>query len=40
MVICLKNYFSQLLKVNIVSDVWHIEIYTVEPFMSDPSILG
>jgi hypothetical protein len=32
-----KNYFSQLLNVQMVSDVGHIEIHTAEPLVSDPS---
>jgi hypothetical protein len=34
-----KNYFSQLLNVNNVSDVRQIEIHTAEPLLPDPSHL-
>jgi hypothetical protein len=46
MVICLqdshilnrwKNYFSQLLNVNRVSDVRQVEIHTAEPLVPEPS---
>lgn len=35
-----KNYISQLLNVNRVSDVRQIEIHTAEPLVPDPSPFG
>jgi hypothetical protein len=34
-----KNYFSQLLNVHRVSDIWQIEIHTAEPLVPDPNPL-
>jgi hypothetical protein len=34
-----KNYFSQLLNVHNVSDVWHREVHTAEPLVPGPNRL-
>jgi hypothetical protein len=34
-----KNYFSNLLNMHNVSDVWQIEVHTAEPFLHGPSCL-
>jgi hypothetical protein len=32
-----KDYFSQLLNVHKISEVWQIEIHTAEPLVPNPS---
>jgi hypothetical protein len=34
-----KNYFSQLLNVHNVSDIWQIKVHTAEPLVPGPSRL-